>query len=198
MLAFFLISFLQSSALCCPNIMKICQRKCQKSIKMEVWGPLGQLLEAFGPQNGPKLKKPQKSKFEDPPPGTQFGNQNLRKKWLRYILVVFYVLFLSLVFCIDFKWFQGPKLMPFRGVRHAWSVVNNGRIEVFQFFRKSEFSMPPGTPPGSLFEAILAPGWGQVGSRVEFWRFGTSTSKNMKKRGRSSIREFWKWPSCSL
>ena len=64
---------------------------------MEVWGPLGQLLEAFGPQDGPKLKKPQKSDFEDPPPETQFGNQNLRKKLLGDIFV-FFLLLLSLVF----------------------------------------------------------------------------------------------------
>ena len=58
---------------------------------MEVWGPLGQLLEAFGPQDGPKLKKPQKSKFEDPPPpGTQFGNQNLRKNVIYMIFSRFF------------------------------------------------------------------------------------------------------------
>ena len=39
----------------------------QKSVKMEVWGLLGQLLEAFGPQDGPKLRNPPKSDFEDPP-----------------------------------------------------------------------------------------------------------------------------------
>ena len=86
---------------------------------MEVWEPLGQLLEAFGPQDGPKLRKPQKSKFEDPSPGTQFGNQNLRKKLLGDIFAVLLLIFWGLVFSIDFWRFQGPKLMPFRVVRHA-------------------------------------------------------------------------------
>ena len=46
------------------------------------WGFLGEILEAFGPQDGPKLKKPYRSDCEDlpPSPGTQLGNQHLRKK----------------------------------------------------------------------------------------------------------------------
>ena len=29
---------------------------------------MGELLEAFWPQHGPKVKKPEKRDFEDPPP----------------------------------------------------------------------------------------------------------------------------------
>ena len=55
--------------------IKICQTNYQKLVKMEVWGPLGQLLEAFGPQDDPKVKKPQKSKFEDLPQGPSLGTK---------------------------------------------------------------------------------------------------------------------------
>ena len=36
-----------------------------------VLGALGELLEAFGPQDGPKLKKSRKSGFVAPPPGAR-------------------------------------------------------------------------------------------------------------------------------
>ena len=38
------------------------------------WGLLGELLEAFGPQDGPKLKKTWKSDFVDPPQRDSFGS----------------------------------------------------------------------------------------------------------------------------
>ena len=47
---------------------------------MEVWGLLGQLLEAFGPQDGPKLKNPPKSDFEDPPPSDPVWELKFEKK----------------------------------------------------------------------------------------------------------------------
>ena len=43
------------------------------------WGLLVEPLEAFGPQDGPKLKKTRKSGFADPPPRGPMGNQNLIK-----------------------------------------------------------------------------------------------------------------------
>ena len=80
---------------------------------MEIWGALGQLLEAFGPQDCPKPKKLQKSDFEDPPPGTQFGNQNLRKKvtW-RYFSVFVAAFFESRFLSIsgDFRLFELPDM----------------------------------------------------------------------------------------
>ena len=38
-----------------------------------MWGLLGQLWEAFGPQDGPKLKKGRKSEFAGRPPGAKLG-----------------------------------------------------------------------------------------------------------------------------
>ena len=152
----------------CPKIIKIWSKTDQKSVKMEVWGLLGQLLEAFGPQDGPKLKNHPKSDFEDPPQGPSLGTKIWEKMWFIWFLVVFLLFVFSIVFFIDFRWIQGLKLMPFRGARHAWSVVNSGRIEVLQFLRRGQFLMPPGTLPGSLFEVILAPSWHQVGSKAGF------------------------------
>ena len=39
------------------------------------WGLLVEPLEAFGPQDGPKLKKTRKNAFADPPPGDQWGTK---------------------------------------------------------------------------------------------------------------------------
>ena len=38
-----------------------------------LWGLLGEILEAFGPQDGPKLKNRRTRDLEDPPPGAQLG-----------------------------------------------------------------------------------------------------------------------------
>ena len=55
---------------------------------MEVWGGpwglLGETLEAFGPQEWPKLKKPPKSELDDPSLGAQLGPKmtpNSLKVW---------------------------------------------------------------------------------------------------------------------
>ena len=54
-----------------------------------VLGALGELLEAFGPLNGPKLKKVRKSEFADPPPGAQLGAKIREKCDLETFYVVF-------------------------------------------------------------------------------------------------------------
>ena len=46
-----------------------------------VLGALGELLEAFGPLNGPKLEKAQKSEFEDPPPRGSAERPKIAKIW---------------------------------------------------------------------------------------------------------------------
>ena len=43
--------------------------------------------------------------------------------------------------------------------------------------------MPPWAFPGSLFGVILAPGWRQVGPKVEFWRVGKQPEQKHEKRG---------------
>ena len=41
---------------------------------------MGETWEPLWPQDGPKLKKPRKSDFVDPPQRGQVGSQNWRKK----------------------------------------------------------------------------------------------------------------------
>ena len=71
---FFAFSFLRSSA-CMgskhhQNLVQKLQKRGKNGGLGWFWGLLGELLEAFGPQHGPKLKKAQKRESVDPPPGT--------------------------------------------------------------------------------------------------------------------------------
>ncbi len=169
MLAFFVVSFLLSSA---PRLSKNHQNLIQNWSKIGKNGGLGALGAAPGSiwaPRWPKAEKTSKKWLRGPPPqGPSLGTKIWEKMWFIWFLVVFLLFVFSIVFFIDFRWIQGLKLMPFRGARHAWSVVNSGRIEVLQFLRRGQFLMPPGTLPGSLFEVILAPSWHQVGSKAGF------------------------------
>ena len=168
MLAFFVVSFLQSSA---PRLSKNHQNLIQNWSKIGKNGGLGALGAAPGSiwaPRWPKAEKTSKKWLRGPPQGPSLGTKIWEKMWFIWFLVVFLLFVFSIVFFIDFRWIQGLKLMPFRGARHAWSVVNSGRIEVLQFLRRGQFLMPPRTLPGSLFEVILAPSWHQVGSKAGF------------------------------
>ena len=68
---FFAFSFLRSSA-CMgskhhQNLVQKLQKRGKNGGLGWFWGLLGELLEAFGPQHGPKLKKARKSESVDPP-----------------------------------------------------------------------------------------------------------------------------------
>ena len=49
--------------------------------------------------------------------------------------------------------------------------------------------MLPADLLGSLFEAILAPSWSQVGSKVEFWRVGNWSGENPGPGGSGRLKE---------
>ena len=53
------------------------------------WGLLGELLEALGPQDGPKLQKGRKSEFVDRPPGAKLGAKIGEKSDLDTFFIVF-------------------------------------------------------------------------------------------------------------
>ena len=53
------------------------------------WGLLGEILGAFGPPDGPKLKKAWKSEFVDPPQGVQLGVKIWEKSDLEAFCVFF-------------------------------------------------------------------------------------------------------------
>ena len=80
MLAFFVFLFLRPLAFrVAKNNLKLIKKLPKIGKKGGLgwfWGLLVELLEAFGPQDGPKLKKTRKSESEDPPPtGTQLGTK---------------------------------------------------------------------------------------------------------------------------
>ena len=53
-----------------------------------VLGALGELLEAFGPLNAPKLKKTRKSEFVDPPQGARRAAKIVPKSHLEAFFVL--------------------------------------------------------------------------------------------------------------
>ena len=79
MLAFFVFLFLRPVAFRVskshPKLIKKLPKIGKKGGLGWFWGLLVELLEAFGPQDGPKLKKTRKSDFADPPWGP-VGNQH--------------------------------------------------------------------------------------------------------------------------
>ena len=93
-------SFLQSLA---SMLSKNPQHLFKKASKISNHGGLGALGAAPGGICAPRRPKAQKTNLEDPP-GAQFGNQNLRKKYLETCLS-FLAAFFESRFSIDFRLF---------------------------------------------------------------------------------------------